>query len=385
MRATKPEFRPTLLDSVFARVAERARQYVSGLKDTFDPKLAEELNSFFSRTTSPAIDYDRYALAFTYTYFLTNYWKACSALSFSAPPAAHRVTDAGSGSGATGIACLSYLSALLGTGRWTIEITFIDRCPIQLQLARTILEIIRPELPNLEIVGVFECRDLRYRIERRQDGECVLLGHVLTENSPDVPTIIDQGCQTLGPDGRLLIIERTDDPIWGDIGKYLSSQWQRFESAGAIAVVPEQPGFYRPGSDTEVRYLALLSPHRAVLPELLRTYFAAWERRSVELLDQVFTHDAEYVEKPLSRILIGLAEIKEYWRSVVARQENLSVDVHHVMYSDDEGLAEWTALFDYEGRHITLKGVLIIKVRPGSSKVYSLREYFRTQEAPVAP
>ena len=379
-KTTKADCRPTLLDRAFARVADRAREYISGLHGTFDPRLAEELKQIFSDSTCPAIDYERYALPFTYTYFLTNYWKACSALVLSTPPIAHRVTDAGSGSGATGLACLAYLSSCLGDGRWTIEITFIDRCPKQIELAETFLDIIRPDLPNIEIVGLFKCMDLRDWTEEHQQSECVLLGHVLTENSQDVAAIIDHGSRSTRPDGRLLIVERTDDPIWDKIKQSQSARWQTLESAGGIAMVPERPGFYRQGADAEVRYLALAPPHRAVLAELLDAYFTAWERRNADLLDEVFTRDAEYIEKPFSTTFSGLSEIKHYWRSVVARQQNLSVNIHRVMYSDDGAFAEWTAAFDSDGHHINVKGALVINVRPGSTRAHRLREYFRTQE-----
>ena len=109
-------------------------------------------------------------------------------------------------------------------------------------------------------------------------------------------------------------------------------------------------------------------------------YFTAWQRKDADLLDGVFTPDAEYIEKPFSTTFAGLVEIKHYWRRVVARQQNLTVTVHRVMYSDNEAFAEWTAAFDFDGCDTEVRGALVINVRPGSVRIHLLREYFRTQE-----
>jgi ketosteroid isomerase-like protein len=291
------------------------------------------------------------------------------------------VLDAGSGSGASTLAYLAYLDNIIDHPL-QIDLTLVDRSNAQLNLAKKIIGLSAIHLRRLKL----QCRCRRLDIRSLNLDiypELILQGHVLTENVPDVRSILSRMTAAVSEDGQIYVIERSHDLVWRSIHSCISSlafpaTFNTVESADRITKVASE---HLSNISLSTRFLVLRSPERKLLVKLIQKYFAAWQEQSPELLDQVFTPDAQYHEKPGEPPLQGIYAIKEYWKCKVVSQRNININVKHYSYTADDVTAEWFVTFDREAdRQYDIRGMLILKLDPRRGLISSLREYFTTSK-----
>jgi SAM-dependent methyltransferase len=353
------------------------------------------LSDCFAQAECPWIDYDKCAHEFAFEYFLQNFWKSYLAFVGHQPRVALRVLDIGCGSGATSIAYLTYLNSYIQRhcGRESqnppllIEVVLVDRSEKQLQLSRKFITQIAEDLPNLNIRSSYIRKDISSEGLSVEEGryDLVLYGHVLTENRRNVKNILRNGIEVAEEDGRIYAIERETDSVWKEIEVAIEAMALERNIASTAPLLSPfiSSDSLTAANDHNLRtnYLVARLPQRNELRTLLMLYFQAWKYQDESLLQDIFTPNATYSEKPFSAPLAGLPQIQRYWSEKVLRQRAISIELGHVCYTADEAVAEWRARFSVDRGSVDVRGMLILTFDKYTGRINSLREYFRTQHA----
>ena len=381
-RRSEPEASPP---AIFYRVARRAHSLINRICRQASPDNVEYLRSSYSSSDYTEIDYDRFAEAFAYAYFLKNFWKASGTFLDERPPLARTVIDAGCGSGATILAYLSFLDHSLDQAKWQIKIVLMDRSKVQLRLARQMFEDACVEFNNLEVVTEFRHLDLRQWQPEDGSADSILFGHVLTENRKEIGSFLEKALCAVRESGRIYVIERTDDSVWPLVETYAPQL--ALPPCYGLAEIDTKSIKLPRLVDTErkayvkTRFLALHVPERKILVELLRLYFDAWRSQSVPMLDDLFAPFAEYHDKPHMPPHCGIERIRQYWREHVLSQMGTELKLLRVAYNGTEAFTEWNASFVQWNRKVRLTGALILKVDPDIRRVVALHEYYHSQKS----
>lgn len=369
------------------RVASRLSSLIENQQDSapFPYKDYVFLKDCYSRTTCPSIDYNRYAAAFNQAFFLKNYWKTVFSFARSSPVIAKSILDLGSGSGSTIIGYLAWLNTCLNDCQWEIGVTLIDRSVAQLEFAQRIFEALRPELEHLALNLEFETLDLSDWSPEVNSRDVVLIGHVLNENVGIIQEILEKAYSCVKEGGQIFIVERPNQELL----------WKSIEKKAANLALPvfretiEVPSkqlvtgssFHYPGKESLVNcFMSIKIPEHKRLVSLTKMYFEAWRDTSDDLLDEVFSPQAIYQEKPFQEPLIGIETIKQYWRDNVLTQHDVELQILRVAYSGNLAMAEWEVGFNTGSQtRRNVKGVILLEYDPNVDRVFRLDEYFRTQ------
>lgn len=347
------------------------------------------LHQAYSQDAGNRIDYDRLARPFAYIYFAENYWKAVAVLrAYGHLIPARRVVDGGSGSAAGLLAYLATLESQMPDAgvRWPVEVTLVDRSEAQLALAQALLLKTLSCLSRLEVTINPIHSDLLVWDPPESSADVFLMTHVATENQGSVETLLDKAAHATASGGIVVLIERTDDPVWRGVRRAAEKLClpTRYGNATVFTDSIDEPRSTRLARRKQLitGYAVLSLPQEKMAWDLLRAFFRAWETRSTSTLDQVFTVGALYFEKPFRPPLQGLEQIRSYWTEHVLEQKDLRLSVTRVAYSGETVFAEWTARFTYKRLKHEVTGVLILTVDSKSGRVSALHEYFRTRKQP---
>jgi SAM-dependent methyltransferase len=371
----------------YNQIAAHVQSFLNGLESRVPNEHTYHLGRFYSRRETPNIDYDRYAPAFTFSYFLENYWKAGSVFEARHPAFSHTVIDIGCGSGATSLGYLTSLDNAVPVGAiWSVSLLLIDHSEVQLQLAKQLIEAVKDDLNRLNISVEERCADFQGLEIPAGTVDCLLLGHVLNENQSDLCLFLEKACAASAGGGQIYVIERIDDSVWGKIVAGVNKFAMPYV-VGTTGVRTRDLEKHRSRRLAEkehlyTKYLLADVPQNKSHAKLLRRYFEAWERQDPSLLPQIFTKNAEYHDKPFKRPRKGLGEIKEYWLKQVCRQTDVSTKVLSTAYTRDGVFVEWKANFSLGGRRVEVRGAMILLIEADTGLVHTLREYFRSQETP---
>ncbi len=358
--------------------------------DRISEKRLVDLKRYYSEKVCPDIDYNKYAKPFATLYFIENYWKTVCVLSCLTFNPVHKMVDAGCGSGAVLFAYLTFLENYLSrqinsilcpneitSWKWRIEVTLVDRSNIQLQLLSKILNHVKKYFPHLQIIPEYINQDL---IDWQPFPHCtdlITFGHVLTENHQKIEKILGKSYEALTKFGNLYIIERPEDSIWEEIMNTINRNLI-LSSSGKCKVNCNEN--FR---DKQAKYCVLKSYENPDLWVLLKKYFNAWEKQSLELLDQIFSENAKYYVKPFGPPLDGIYQIKKYWAEKVQRQKNIKIKVHQIAYFNKIIFAEWESKFNYDNSKNHLLGTLILEYDDDIGKIIVLREYYFNQKEKI--
>jgi ubiquinone/menaquinone biosynthesis C-methylase UbiE len=379
------EFNWERIPDVVRRVADRLTSYIETLRSRVDRRTLIYLKRVFSSLRHHRINYDLYAEPFAYSYFMENYWKAAFTFLKEGVDIKSSITDAGSGSGASILAYLAVADSRLTGEQFPISVTLLDRSKKQLKLASKMLTIAENELQHLKIKPNYHHIDLCDWQPQERSVHTLLLGHVMTENPKDIPLILDKAFSAVTENGCVYIIERTHDDIWDRLDQCLRDaalptfHGRIEQNIGEWDLrKPSELGRHGP---IRTRYAVVSIPAYKGLVTLLKLYFRAWEHKSLADIEELFSNDARYHDKPFTLPYANLEQIKTYWKDNVLIQSDIRLHVLRVAYTRNEAFAEWEAQFIQHGNQTKLKGMLVLIVDVDNGQVAELREYYQSQRS----
>ena len=79
--------------------------------------------------------------------------------------------------------------------------------------------------------------------------------------------------------------------------------------------------------------------------DLLAAFKEGWEKRSPDMIIELFDASAEYRSDPFSEPLHGLNEIRALWNDIVANQVRVEFDAERIWVSGLTVLSSWHAAY----------------------------------------
>ena len=323
-----------------------------------------------------ALDYQRESSAFAVAFLGSNYWKTSAALEVAHPASLRRIVDLGSGSGAAGLAALAYATACGVEG--DVEIVFVDASDNQLVASKAALEAVMPALGSLRVHDAYVREDVtKWACDHQRWADLVLASHLLAESPGTAADVTRHALRSVRPDGMLLIVERADDNV-------VCAQAAAAASQSALPFNRHVGSVKVPGEDDRgprgLQWIAIGQPSVSWLPELVVRYFEAWNKSDPDLLQEVFTSDAAYSEKPTEQPLHGLDGIRKYWQNEVRPQEFIDAQPKATAYYGYRSIIEWQSTFHKKGLDYQVDGSMVLDADPALKRIASLREIFRVSK-----
>jgi hypothetical protein len=169
-----------------------------------------------------------------------------------------------------------------------------------------------------------------------------------------------------------------------DPSEYLRYSTRPSRMAARYQRVPEQSRFLR---IHDVRIPNLIETKKqAAQRQLVERYFHAWYTQSVEEVEEIFSPDATYDEKPgIEEPLQGINAIQAYWRTNPVSQRNINIEHRIIGFSNDSNAiwVEFEGGFDVRGRHIDIDGVIGFTIDLNVRRITNLTEFFTTNKVPL--
>jgi SAM-dependent methyltransferase len=360
---------------VYHRIGVALSDFVAvQLADVPDGDVAR-ISAELSAAPAGEVDYGRYARAFAKAYLLVNYWKAVAVLERVRPAAVRSVADLGSGPGSATVACLAYLAATTGAPENGAQVRLLDRSKEQLNLAEDLLSRLFPDDYSAGRF-TFEHTDCALSTVDSDSSDLVIVSHLLTENPIEADGLLGAIGNTGGASGRLILIERFDDPVWLSwIAKASRNDGGWSHGIEEILLESEHSRHLR-------RWVAAWSSYprlpESYMARVVDAYFEAWRMQSVDRLKEVFSADATYSTKPFLPPIVGLDGIEEYWREKVLTQESPVVRIITRSSHANVSNIEWEARFSRDGNAYQIQGSMTLEFDSTEQKVRHLREYYET-------
>ncbi|MDQ1446314.1 MAG: hypothetical protein QOI20_2778 [Acidimicrobiaceae bacterium] len=324
------------------------------------------------------IDYDEHGRAFAREYLLRNYLKARYVLAACAIQPPTSIIDIGCGSGAFIAAVLVHLDQANRSWPWpdrrlprttTFRIVLVDQSSLQLELAASLLEWLRPALSTVGFELEMHRADITAGEADALQGlfDLALIGHVATENTERLDVFLSNALATLAPGGEAMVIERSDDPVGQAILSF----------AEGLALSPIARQVERPSRRFRYasQWLNARQPVVDVHQDVLQAYFRAWRTRSPMLIEQLFAPDADYaINNKLA--YRGHDEIQRYWREKVMPQVLLHLNIESSeVLRQGRVRAAWESRF-LKGRATTVCGELELEIDTRARRVLGLEEWY---------
>jgi hypothetical protein len=119
----------------------------------------------------------------------------------------------------------------------------------------------------------------------------------------------------------------------------------------------------------------------STLKSWLDAYGRAWEARSPEMAEVLFTEDASYQEPPYDKPMRGRSAIVEYWSHVPRTQEDIHFNYEIIALTIDVAIIHWTASFTRIASRakVKLDGIFLLNFE--SNHCRSLREWWVRHQA----
>jgi hypothetical protein len=110
----------------------------------------------------------------------------------------------------------------------------------------------------------------------------------------------------------------------------------------------------------------------------LELYGKGWTLRDPKLLEELFTKDAKYYEKPFSLPFEGIDSIKDYWKVVAQTQSNIKFEYKILSVSETEGIAHWKASFSRKPKEfVKLDGIFVVTLN-SKNKCTLFKEWWQS-------
>lgn len=95
---------------------------------------------------------------------------------------------------------------------------------------------------------------------------------------------------------------------------------------------------------------------------IVETICTAWQKKEIELLNEILADDFVWYEGPFDRPIITREELFEVWKNDLSTQENIKVDYEILMENTTTCIANWRASYTRQGTIYKLEGIFLIKL-----------------------
>ena len=117
--------------------------------------------------------------------------------------------------------------------------------------------------------------------------------------------------------------------------------------------------------------------------DLVNKYKKAWENHDIEILNQLFTEDATYIEKKGKSPLKGLEEIRNYWRINSRTQDSVTFTPLNISGTDNDIKVKWKCNFYRKDIHEWMKLEGVFKAKTHNGKIcYFIEEFNNSTKLP---
>lgn len=114
----------------------------------------------------------------------------------------------------------------------------------------------------------------------------------------------------------------------------------------------------------------------------LQLYGKAWMQRNPDLINDLFSKDATYSEKPFSPPFEGIKNISKYWQGICQTQKEISFDFQIISIVGNTGIAHFEASFVRSPGNVKVKLDGVFKVVFNSeNKCLHFSEWWQSQKS----
>jgi limonene-1,2-epoxide hydrolase len=98
--------------------------------------------------------------------------------------------------------------------------------------------------------------------------------------------------------------------------------------------------------------------------DLLAAYKRGWERRSPDMILELFASDIDYRSDPFAEPLIGLNAVRALWNDVAATQAHVEFDAERIWVSGATVLASWHAAYTHRttAERVRMRGFMTLEL-----------------------
>lgn len=384
----------SMINGRYAEIAEAAKKIfgISGLN-------ADETDILKAKIVrcDQDINYDRFAGDFAKKYWLRNYWKAVHFFEHEYVPKYPvldddfsndiflRVVVWGAGSAADVAAFMVWANERFPLK--VISITLIDRSNRQLDLAKNLLDEAGGILEKAIFCISYQRSDVRAWDPEHDSTDLIIMSHFLTENDRELCKLLRKAKLALRRRGEVIIIERERDAVWkkaaalfANMGISVYDTDLSAEKISRLHPILKMENL----EDITPHYIKANLPERKFYADIVTKYFIGWRSQSLDVINDIFSKDAIYDEKPgIEKSIRGINGILDYWKMNPVLQKNIHVYVRNVAYGDSTIVCAFEGDFDTPKQHIAIRGAMNFFIDPYSQKINKLTEYFGTEKTPL--
>ena len=113
----------------------------------------------------------------------------------------------------------------------------------------------------------------------------------------------------------------------------------------------------------------------------LDLYGKAWMNLDPSLIDDLFSKDATYQEKPLEEPMKGIEAIQKYWNIVADTQKDVKFEYEILESNNSKGIAHWKSSFvrPKQNTLVLLDGILVAHL-DSENKCTCFQEWWQSKK-----
>ena len=113
-------------------------------------------------------------------------------------------------------------------------------------------------------------------------------------------------------------------------------------------------------------------------------YGHAWKTKNPNLIPELFTKEATYHEKSFDKPMVGLDEIKNYWKMISETQNDIQFEFEILDVISNRGMAHWSASFlrTLQGVRVELDGIFLVELN-SENKCTKFQEWWHSKKTPI--